>query len=810
MKNFIAVLFLTLNSISWGQYEIMSIDVNNTTYCESEPKEFIIKVIPNGNTNSLKMVGFNESLNQYLKCYSTIGTLVNDTIEFSVNIDYSYIILPTVNGQATDEFTFKFQEEQGAGNWVQIPMLDTLINNLTVYGTVSPNFDLSTAPLCTNGLPFDLNNYVDLPGGEFDWGSEINNIFDPKEYFLESGSLLYINYKYTNNAGCVGNNYLSSININTAPVITSSSNDATCGSANGSATINVALAVGLTDCNVYWSTGYSQNNVSSSSSVSNISSGTYYANVTDPNGCKAVGTVNVTDAGLGITAQSAPQTCTGMNDGTIDVLIPGGVNVTETFWSNGTTTEDMVGGAGEYSVHIHTDNNCNFFGTYTIPDSSIHFSFGNTSFVSCGGTALGNINVTATVGIGVPVIEWTDNTGTTVGTDEVLMGVVPGVYTCTITDGNMCSKSWNATLGMTNNIAVTIDAVTKSTCGNNNGEIQVTVNLYGVTIDTWEWLDENGDVVSTTEDLLGVPAGVYTLKTNSVEVPACVDYTTVKVLNERPYQPQICLLTVDTSNTYNMIIWEKDGTPVVDGWNLYRETSVYGDFELVATIPYEDDAIFIDNAASPMSRSWRYYITSFNSCVESYGSFIHKTIHIVTANDNAGTGMDVFWDDYEGINYSSLNLLKYTNATGWVTIPVTGNSYNDASQAVDPSLNYMLEFVLASPCNPGKAIDHNSSRSNKSSSTFHAGGETGLTIIENEDGKIMMYPNPTRTDLTIYIENVDKFKSFKIVDINGKLIHQQTVTTDYNFVSTTHFAKGIYFVQIYSQNNVIIEKIIKQ
>ena len=131
----------------------------------------------------------------------------------------------------------------------------------------------------------------------------------------------------------------------------------------------------------------------------------------------------------------------------------------------------------------------------------------------------------------------------------------------------------------------------------------------------------------------------------------CKGYLTVNIQNVRPYQPQICLLTVDTSLVYNEIIWEKDPNNIVDGFNIYRETTNYGEFELVVSLPYAHESAYIDNAASPVDRSWRYFITTYDGCGESYGSFIHKTIHIVVESTN-GTDYNLVWDDYEGITYS--------------------------------------------------------------------------------------------------------------------------------------------------------------
>ena len=151
---------------------------------------------------------------------------------------------------------------------------------------------------------------------------------------------------------------------------------------------------------------------------------------------------------------------------------------------------------------------------------------------------------------------------------------MPGVYECTVTDtDNSCSESWNVVIPAVTDAVVNVISVTKEDCGQSNGAVDVSEALFGSPmVSSWLW--SNG---ATTEDLIDVPAGDYTLEFTIVD--GCKSYLEVTVPNTRPYQPQICLLSVDTSNTYNMIIWEKDPFNVVDGWNVYRETTVYGQFE---------------------------------------------------------------------------------------------------------------------------------------------------------------------------------------------------------------------------------------
>jgi hypothetical protein len=806
MKKTIQLLaFLFVSSISFAQTITSITTPDDNIYCNNETKLYTVEV---SNPTAANITLGIPTSSQYAILFLNLNP-----VPVIVGSGYTYTFTSNANlstpGIQLDTFTVSILGPLGA-------TLDSEGVYCTIHGEFFPDLTNNTIDLCTNGQPLDLFDAT-LPTdvtGQFIWADTEGSVLDPSELyeFSNQSTSSFLFYRITNSDGCIGNSYITA-NFN-MPAEFSNQNitNSTCGNADGIASVDIIGSGSLYD--VYWSTGFSET-TTFSTSISDLSSGTYYLNVTDANNCVAVEEFHISDTDVFVSEVITPQTCN-LNNGEIilTVMPPTGATFTS-FWSNGVTTQNMVNSnSGEYSVEIHTDNNCNYFGTYQIPDNNIHFALapGYPYDGSCTASSNGAANVIVTGGAGNLSYGWDDvTTGvpSPFSTMQNLSGAMPGIYQCTVTDNdNGCSESWNVTIPASTNVNVDVISVTTEDCGQGNGVVDVEEQLFGTPMIT-SWLWSNG---ATTEDLVDVPGGTYTLA--FTDVSGCTSYLEATVPNTRPYQPQICLLTVDSSNTYNMVIWKKDSFNVVDGWNVYRETTVYGQFELVATIPYSDDAMYIDNAASPMARSWRYYITSFNSCGESYGSFIHKTIHTVSFDDPGIAGaLRVVWDDYEGINYTDIDLMKHTDALGWfvLTTITTGNEYVDVDAALDlVGINYMVEFNLASPCNPGKAIDHNSSRSNKASSIFTGGGETGLSIIENKAGEILMYPNPTSSDLTIYIENFDKFEYFNIIDVNGKVVHKQSISNDFNSVSMLDFENGIYFVQIYSQTGVSIEKIIKQ
>ena len=62
--------------------------------------------------------------------------------------------------------------------------------------------------------------------------------------------------------------------------------------------------------------------------------------------------------------------CNGASDGAIDVAVIGGTGIYTYAWSNGETTEDLVGlAAGSYSVTVTDENGCEVSMSFEITES---------------------------------------------------------------------------------------------------------------------------------------------------------------------------------------------------------------------------------------------------------------------------------------------------------------------------------------------------------------------------------------------------------------------------------------------------------
>jgi len=84
---------------------------------------------------------------------------------------------------------------------------------------------------------------------------------------------------------------------------------------------------------------------------------------------------------------------------------------------------------------------------------------------------------------------------------------------------------------------------------------------------------------------------------------------------------------------------------------------------------------------------------------------------------------------------------------------------------------------------------------------------TGLNSYQNVINKQQLYPNPTKSHVTIANFN-SSISTITIIDITGKIIESFQPKTA--IIDLSNYDKGIYFVRIQNSENTITERVIKQ
>ena len=746
-------------------------------------------------------------------CFSPSSTAVFvDNIVFDDPEGDEVVIIPNSVQSSGSGFADAMQDANGNwqlyGNFDQPGAVNITFNYTDGFDTLNYeiNYDPGAEPtldfneemffFCFNDLPLQSSDLLNEPAtGQFQllflptddpevitW-EDFQNV----EYLFQDEAI--INYETVDEFGCQYS-LTSYVTLFDNPQVTMTSQPSSCGNNDGSAEATVTGANG--SYIEYWSTGTQNTN-----SITNLPPGTYYYNIEDDEGCKAVSQANVAAAGLSVGATINPLTCHNGNDASIELNLSGFANPT-ILWSTGQGSMSITDlEAGTYEVTVWDNQNCQVTESFTVnnpPKFTVDFDVTfPTSCTSADGeiavdsenNATGNVSYVWTGGV----------------TGNTFSNLTNGLYSVEATDGT-CTFEKNFAVNSSAGPSAVANIV-NAECDENNGEIYLNVSaVSGEQITGFEW--SNGE---ETQNINGLSPDIYSV--NIEQSNGCVSTYEFEVKTKRPAMQEICVLSVDSVTNTNLVVWEKPISNSIDYYNIYRETSVLGEYKIVGTVDYEDMSVFNDVVASPEVRSWRYRISAVNNCgVESHLSPVHKTIHIVT-QDIGGGFVGVYWDNYEGIEYTEYDCYRYTDDDGWVLlledIPFTALPYYLDPITSSQDLDYFIEIDSDLECTAdfGRAQDYNSSRSNRIKSSFAPGDGTGdpnndLDQFENPNFGVELFPNPSSGlfNLNLTVLKPDSKITVEITDVTGRTLQIPTVNEGMNVIDLSNQASGTYIIKV--------------
>jgi PKD repeat protein len=305
------------------------------------------------------------------------------------------------------------------------------------------------------------------------------------------------------------------------------------GAANGSATVQAAG--GTPGYFYYWS------NTQTGATASNLASGTYTVTISDTNGCNVIITVTVGEPqALEITSSNINVTdvsCSGGNDGAIDITPTGGTAPYTYAWDNGATTEDISAlTAGTYIITLADSLGCDTTISIIVNEPApLVATISSSTSPSCNGNANGTATVDVTGGTVSYNYLWSDGQ-----TTATAINLAAGTHSVIVTDANGCSDTTQAiiadpvTLTVSAEITSDFNGEDVSCFGANNG-IATATPAGGTAPYTYLW--SNGQTGAVASNLF---AGTYIV--TATDANGCSATDTVLVVD--PAQ-----LTAVISNT---------------------------------------------------------------------------------------------------------------------------------------------------------------------------------------------------------------------------------------------------------------------
>ncbi|HXB13769.1 MAG TPA: hypothetical protein VNZ45_17400, partial [Bacteroidia bacterium] len=264
----------------------------------------------------------------------------------------------------------------------------------------------------SNGLGFYLYNWSTSASGV----DSISNL-GPGTY--------YVTVK-DSNSGCVVTDTFKILQSAGPVVKTSQVNNICFGASNGSATVTASGGTGKFTYS--WSTG------NTSTSVSNLASGTYTVTVTDSAGCSGTASVTITaPAQLVGYANVVNVSCRGRDDGSATAFATGGSGVYTYSWSPSGSTNTTISNlsAGTYTLTVTDSSAC------TVSDI-INITVQPLGFVMTGADSICIGKSTVLSVVGATTYEWSN------GSTTSSISVSPASYTTysvVVTDGSGCKDT---------------------------------------------------------------------------------------------------------------------------------------------------------------------------------------------------------------------------------------------------------------------------------------------------------------------------------------------------------------------------------
>ncbi|MDT8411174.1 MAG: T9SS type A sorting domain-containing protein [Vicingaceae bacterium] len=621
------------------------------------------------------------------------------------------------------------------------------------------------------------------------------------------------NVTITDANGCTTN--VSNITI-TEPTalagsVTSQTNLACNGGTNGSATVS---ATGGTAPYTYlWS------NAATTATATGLAAGIYNVTITDANGCTTnVSNITITEP-TALTSAITSQTnvsCNGGVNGAASVSATGGTPSYTYLWSNAATTATATGlAAGNYNVTITDANGCT----------------SNVSNIAITEPAI----ITGTdVQTACNTFTWIDNNTYTSSNNTATFNIFGGA-------ANGCDSL--VTLDLTIN---TVDNTTSLNVDT------ITANQAGA---TYRWLDcDNGNAIiagATNQSFVPSISGNYAVE---VTFNGCTDTSACFIVSTNGQcTVDQQFLGVDTRQS----LVTSSGLPHGQSFR----ASISGQLnsvslELIAqsvgcissNMNVKVEVLDGDGVTGPVLASQVFTLPDFFS--RSMRSFNFTNPAMITANQLYTITISLVPGQICGAFGPVLNWFFQFPTNFWAT--TGGTQYDNGvigslgntryfstcvSCIVDNTTTLNVDTITANQagatyqwldCNNGNAVIAGATAQSFRPSatgnyaveiTFNGCIDTSActnVIITNIDESIMenvnIFPNPTKDD--IYVElPLNEFASFevKIYSVTGKLVYNASQNNVSKLsISTANWDKGLYFIQLISNNQTIIEKIIKQ
>jgi hypothetical protein len=436
---------------------------------------------------------------------------------------------------------------------------------------------------------------------------------------------------------------------------------------------------------------------------------------------------------------------------------------------------------GIYTVHILHNSSSDSSLPVTITEFPKPVTTVTTIDVLCYGAATASINISVGGAPGPFSYAWKNLPDTT----SSLNNLSAGTFIATTTSSNSCFKKDTIQILQPPKLNIQ-HAQTSVPC---SGASIASISLLpsgGVPPYLYSWVG----LSDTTPSLNNLSVGTYV--GTVMDFNGCIKTDSITIVQNSDPMPSdplvtICSVTVDSATGKNMIVYEKTGSRHSSSYNIYRESSIAGQYSLIGSQLSNVFSTYIDNSSTPAQQSYRYRISEKDSCGNEFAqSPFHQTIHL-SSNKGVYHEVNLNWNQYEGKSYPTHHVLRSFNGGPYINIadlPSTSLSYTDLNPPYGIKA-YKIEIDIPAGCNPTTK----STMINRVSSNYVFQGldETAIRIL----------PNPTTNEFKIEGTAPDRIQLF---DALGKNVLEAAHVTS---VSVANLPAAVYIIKLIDKDGSV-------
>ena len=231
----------------------------------------------------------------------------------------------------------------------------------------------------------------------------------------------------------------------------------------------------------------------------------------------------------------------------------------------------------------------------------------------------------------------------------------------------------------------------------------------------------------------------------------------------------------------------------------------------------------------PSDNTFQYHQTVVGSfdpnditCIEGnvvppaeIGNYLHYIINF----ENTGTAdaQNIVVRDVIDTTQFDVNSLQVLNSSDPVQAKLTGNIAEFIFQNINLHSgghgNILIKVKSKNTLVQGSTVskkakiyfDYNSPiDTNMENTTFQQLSNPDFDV----DASILVYPNPTKGNVTISCNN--SINSVQLYDVQGRLLQTNLVNESKTTIDISNQSSGIYFIKVLSDKGIVIQKIVKE